>query len=171
MARPHRTPNEVTTSRTFFVTSSTAEKKSLFQSERFAQLFLLILYEYRAASKYLLHEFVLMPDHFHLLLTVPTELTIERAMQFIKGGFSFRAKRELGITREVWQKGFTDHRIRDARDFAEHREYIHRNPVKCGLVTAPADYRLSSARPGYELDAAPYPAAKAAAQSESNRHD
>lgn len=39
--------------------------------------------------RYLLHEFVVMPDHFHLILT-PTGITLERAMQCIKGGFSFQ---------------------------------------------------------------------------------
>jgi putative transposase len=49
-----------------------------------------VLLSYREQHKYLLHEFVLMPDHFHLLIT-PT-LTLERALQLIKGGFSFRPK-------------------------------------------------------------------------------
>ncbi len=62
---------------------------------RSAQLFVRTLYEYRAQHKYRLHEFVVMPDHFHLLITVGSEITIERAMQFIKGGFAFRAGREL----------------------------------------------------------------------------
>jgi len=43
---------------------------------------------YQLQEKYLLHEFVLMPDHFHLLIT-PTS-TLERALQLIRGGFSFR---------------------------------------------------------------------------------
>ena len=45
-----------------------------------------------------------MPHHFHLLLTVESGMTIERAMQFIKGGFSFRAGKELGIRSPIWQK-------------------------------------------------------------------
>jgi putative transposase len=55
-----------------------------------ADLFVQVLLSYREQHKYLLHEFVLMPDHFHLLIT-PT-LTLERALQLIKGGFSFRPK-------------------------------------------------------------------------------
>lgn len=53
-----------------------------------------------------------MPDHFHVLITVEGEMTIERAVQFIKGGFAFRAGKELGFKRpsgkEVFPKcGFT----------------------------------------------------------------
>jgi putative transposase len=76
--------------RTFFVTSSAWGKRTLLQSDRAAELFLRVLYDYRAQGKLRLHDFVVMPDHFHLLLTVGSEMTIERAVQFIKGGFFFR---------------------------------------------------------------------------------
>ena len=48
-----------------------------------------------------------MPNYFHLLLTIENEMTIERAVQFIKGGFSFRAGKELGMRSPIWQKGFS----------------------------------------------------------------
>jgi Transposase IS200 like len=59
-----------------------------------------------------LHAFVLMPEHVHLLLTPVSDVTLERAIQLIKGGYS----RAFGLEfrgREVWQRGFTDHRVRD----------------------------------------------------------
>ena len=62
---------------------------------------------------------------------------------------------------EIWQKGFTDHRIRDAEDFEAHRNYIHQNPVEKRPVESAAEYRYSSAFPGFKLDAWP-PAAEAA---------
>src|SRR5439155_10930581 len=80
----------------YFITASTFQKQSLFQSERMAQLFLEVLLHYRKQGKYLIHEFVLMPNHFHLLIT-PLE-TLERALQLIKGGFSHRARKELGFS-------------------------------------------------------------------------
>jgi REP element-mobilizing transposase RayT len=55
-----------------------------------AQLFLDVVLNYSSQEKYLLHEFVLMPDHFHRLITPLS--TLERALQLIKGSFSFRAK-------------------------------------------------------------------------------
>jgi REP-associated tyrosine transposase len=92
MAIPYR---GTTGKGTYFITSATYLKKSLFQSDRMANCFLEVLEHYRRQHKFLLHEFVLMPDHFHLLLT-PTE-TLEKALQLIKGGFSFRARTELGF--------------------------------------------------------------------------
>jgi len=110
------------------------------------------LYHYRG-SAYLLHEFVLMPDHFHILITPIGSL--ERAVQYIKGGFSYRVKKELASNMEVWQKGFSDHRVRDAEDYVRHVQYIHSNPVRKHLCEKPEDYPYSSAHSGFELDAVP----------------
>ena len=90
---------------TYFITSSTFQKNSLFQSKRMAQLFVAVLFHYRDQKNYLLHEFVLMPDHFHLLIT--PVLSLERALQLIKGGFSYRAKKELGFIGEIWERVVT----------------------------------------------------------------
>ena len=134
------------------VTSGTWGRRSQFRVDRWAELFINTLYHYRGGA-YLLHEFVLMPDHFHILIT--PQITLERAVQYVKGGFSFRAKKALGSGMEVWQKGFQDHRIRDGEDCAVHVRYIHENPVRKRLCESPWDYVWSSARPGYELDEVP----------------
>jgi putative transposase len=127
---PHRhaDPQGVTANaRTFFVTSSISGKRNLLQSDRSAALFVRVLYEYRAQHKFRLHEFVVMPDHFHVLLTVERDLTIERAVQFIKGGFAFRAGREFGFRAPVWQKGFSEVRIANSNAFLRTSEYIRNN--------------------------------------------
>jgi hypothetical protein len=56
---------------------------------------------------------------------------------------------------EVWQKGFQDHRIRDANDYAVHVSYIHNNPVRERLCERPEEFCYSSAHAGFELDAVP----------------
>jgi len=93
-----------------------------------------------------------MPEHVHLLLTPSPGVTLERSIQFVKGGYSHALTMVLKRAGEVWQRGFTDHRIRDAADFDAHREYIHENPVKRGLAECAGDYRYCSAYPGFRLD-------------------
>jgi len=119
-----------------------------------ARLFIDTLYRYRGERKFLTHEFVVMPDHFHLLMT-PTGIGIEKAMQFIKGGFSYRVKKELQLNAEIWERGYIDHRIRDANDYSRHVEYTRLNPVKAGIVLTIETYPFSSAHPGFELDSCP----------------
>ena len=107
-----------------------------------------VLVHYIDQKKFVLHEFVIMPDHLHLLLTPTTEISLERAMQLIKGGFSYRLGRERVNNAKkglVWQESFTNHRIRDGEDFASHTEYIRMNPIRAGLVERPELYPYSSA--------------------------
>jgi REP element-mobilizing transposase RayT len=58
-----------------------------------AALFIEVLRAYMRSGKMTVHDFVIMPNHVHILMTVPGEMTIEKAMQLIKGGFSFRANK------------------------------------------------------------------------------
>jgi len=141
--------------RTFFVTSTTESHRAVLQSERIATLLLNCLFENRQEERFLLHEFVIMPDHFHALITPAAQVPLEKAMQFIKGGFSYRARKELNVNFAIWQTGFTDHRIRDLQDYEQHRSYIHQNPVKARLVDAPELFPYSSAFPGIATDPAP----------------
>jgi putative transposase len=84
-----RAPQEI---RTYFITSVTANRRRLFQIDQNANLFIDILQEQRTRSRLQLHAFVVMPDHTHLLLTPAPDISLEKAMQYIKGGFSFRLK-------------------------------------------------------------------------------
>ena len=61
-------------------------------------------------------------------------------MQFIKGGFSYRLKKECGYLGEVWQRGFSETRFEDRQSFMKHREYIAANPVRAGLVDSPEEF-------------------------------
>jgi putative transposase len=133
-------PTRATSHGTFFITTQTYNRRRLFQVEANALLFLETLQHYRTEGHYKLHAFVLMPDHIHLLLT-PQVITLERAVQLIKGGFSRKLESKLPI----WQRGFTDRRMRDREDFITHRNYIHDNPVRAHLCQRPEDYPHSSA--------------------------
>jgi len=151
---------------TYFVTSRTWESRPLFFAEQNCVLFVESLLHYRDQSRFALHSFVLMPDHFHILLTPGPVTTLERAVQFIKGGSAHRMRADRHSSVPVWQRGFSDHRIRDGGDYASHVRYIEQNPIPKRLVAAPSDYRWSSATGYYRLDPIPQgleTAAKAAA--------
>jgi len=151
---------------TYFVTFSTRHRRRLFVVESYVRLFLQTLYRYRREGRYELHAFVIMPEHIHLLLTPAPDITIERAIQLIKGGYSHELGGIIGRKREVWQRGFTDRRIRNEMDFTHHRNYIHRNPVERSLVNDPREYRYCSAFPGFKLDS--WPSAAEAANLEAS---
>ncbi len=84
-----------------------------FKTERMAELMIDVIRKYVQAGMFKVHDFVVMPNHLHILMTVPGGVRLEKAMQSIKGNFSARVGRELGFKGEVWQRGFSDVRITD----------------------------------------------------------
>ncbi|HLW85139.1 MAG TPA: transposase [Candidatus Sulfotelmatobacter sp.] len=139
--------------RMFFITTVTWGRMPIFRLEARARLLIDVLLDYRGQGKFLLHEFVVMPDHVHVLLTPAPEISLERAVQFIKGGYSYRLRKKENI--QVWQESFTNHRIRDAEDYRRHCEYIRLNPVRAKLVREATEYAYSSASSAFEAIDAP----------------
>ncbi|HLZ14011.1 MAG TPA: transposase [Candidatus Acidoferrum sp.] len=139
----------------YFVTTKSAEGRAIFQVRENAQIVIDALYRYREKGAYLLHEFVLMPDHLHLLLTPLESMSLEKAMQLIKGGSSFEIHKKRGQKMEIWQKGFHDWTIRDADDWRVKSEYVAMNPVRAHLVQTFRDWPYSSAFGKFILDPMP----------------
>jgi putative transposase len=127
-------------SRIFFATTKIAMNRRLLQSERNAGLLIDVLRSLVTEHRFTLHDFVVMPDHIHLLIEVRDDVTVEKAMQLIKGRFSYRLSHEVGYKGEVWQRGFTEAQVMNKEGFQGHRAYIAENPVKAGLATSAEEY-------------------------------
>lgn len=94
---------------------------------------------------------VILPDHLHAILTLPDgDLDFSNRWRLIKNYFShqcaleyhgeFSKSRAKKKELTIWQRRFWEHCIRDEIDFVHHVDYIHYNPVKHGLVSAPKDW-------------------------------
>ena len=138
--------------RTYFVTAVTAQRRRLFQVTATAELLQRTIFEYRSQGRFLLHSFVIMPDHFHALITPTPDVSLEKAMQFIKGGFSFRLKGKL----DVWERSFNESQIMSQEKFRSCIRYIEENPVRRELESTPRAFPFSSASHG-PLDPIPPP--------------
>jgi putative transposase len=123
------------------VTAVTAQRRRLFQVTANAALFQETLFDYREQGRFLLHAFVVMPDHFRALITPAPDVSLEKAMQFIKGGFSFRLKSKM----DVWMRSFNESQISTADKFAGCVRYVEENPVRARLATSADGYPFSSA--------------------------
>ncbi|NES25851.1 MAG: transposase, partial [Symploca sp. SIO3E6] len=101
--------------------------------------------------------FVLLPEHFHCLWTLPEgDSDFSTRLRLIKTFVTKRFGKQLGIKAEIsasrqkrkegnlWQKRFWEHLIRDEEDFIKHCDYIHYNPVKHKLCPTPQDWQFSS---------------------------
>lgn len=148
----HLAPQE---QRCFFVTAIGWNRRNLFQTDRNCELFLALAREHRRLNRFALHAFVLMPDHLHAILTPAPQVSLEKAMQFLKGRFSFELKKQFGEVREVWQKGYNEEGLHSREDFLTRSRYIHANPVRAGLADEANVFAWSSARLMGEVDLAP----------------
>jgi putative transposase len=85
-----------------------------------------------------------MPEHVHLLVNEPERGSLAQVMQSLKQGVA----RRLALRAEVpfWQARYYDFNVWSERKFVEKLRYIHRNPVKRGLVARPEDWHWSSFR-------------------------
>ena len=148
---PHRTGP----ARTYFVSSATWERRELFRVPVAAELLVERILACRDKGAYRLHEFVVMPNHFHLLITPSEKTSLEKAIQLVKGGFSHEFHKERESHMEIWQVGFHDWTIRDGEDYSAKVRYIQMNPVQARLVERPEDWPFGSACGKYLLDPAP----------------
>jgi putative transposase len=129
----------------YFVTTDTWERREVFRQHRPAEIVVDQILECRDRGFYSLHEFVLMPDHLHVLLTPGEETTLEKALQMIKGGSAFKIRKELDLRWPVWHSGFHDRWVRDGGEYQNYVAYVRQNPVKARLVERSEDYPWSSA--------------------------
>lgn len=98
---------------------------------------------------------VILPEHMHFIWRLPAEVSdFSTRWRLIKSTFtrhwcvkeaiSESASRVQKGEKDVWQRRFWEHVIRDELDLSRHVEYIHYNPVKHGLVNSPWDWEYSS---------------------------
>jgi putative transposase len=140
---------------TYFVTTKAWQSASLFQVEALAEIVITKLFEYREKRNYLVHDFVLMPNHLHVILTPTDSVSLEKALQLIKGGSSHEIHRVRDNKMQIWQSGFHESRVKDSLEYAKMADYVRFNPVTAKLAEKPEDWLFGSACGRYQLDPIP----------------
>jgi putative transposase len=139
----------------YFVTTRCAQGRNVFQISEVARILIAAILHYRDTNAYLLHEFVIMPNHLHVLLTPGHTTSLEKAVQFLEGGSSHQIHKQRGHRMEIWQQGFHDWTIRNLDDWQTKAQYIRMNPVRAQLVDKPEEWLFSSATGKLNLDPPP----------------
>jgi len=158
---PKRLHRYVGTGHLHFITTSCYHRSPLLGTARRRNLFLQIFEQVRVRYGFVIVGYVLMPEHIHLLISEPDRGTPSTVMQVLKQRF---ARRVLGERRRrsepaqgtlwqeaieaghVWQARYYDYVVRTEVKKREKLRYIHRNPVKRGLVLEPDQWGWSSSR-------------------------
>lgn len=134
-----------------FITQATKDRRPLFQqaaANPVSEQWLATLRAVKALHPFVMHAYVLPPDHWHLLITPLENATVSKIMHSLKRNFTQAYWASLGGPSQgaILQKGFYDHVIRDDSDFQRHLDYIHANPVRHGLTSAALNWPYSSFR-------------------------
>ena len=141
-----------------FITCSCYQRQPLLGTARRRDLFLTVLERVRRHYRFVVVGYVVMPEHFHLLLSEPQGRTPSVVMQALKLGFARRVLAERKRRRNpaqgemfepshhIWQARFYDFSVWSAKKQTEKLHYMHQNPVKRGLVESPELWRWSSYR-------------------------
>ena len=142
-----------------FITRSCYCRQPLLGTARRRNLFLRVLEHVRRRYQFVVIGYVVMPEHIHLLISEPQGKNPSTAMQALKLGFARRvlaeAKRKRRpeqdrlfdyASQHIWQKRFYDFNMWTERKRIEKLRYMHRNPVKRGLVSSPELWKWSSFR-------------------------
>ena len=142
MARPLRVEYE---GAFYHVTSRGNEKKEVFSSSEDYEKFKSYLYEAREKFGYKLHAYVLMTNHFHLLIETP-EGNLGRLMYFINGSYTGYYNRKNKRVGHLFQGRYKAILVDRDSYLVELSRYMHLNPVRAGMVGKPEEYQYSSYR-------------------------
>ena len=149
-----RGTNQAADGATYFVTAKSWEITFWFEVLKASQIIVGKLLDYRDRGDYLLHDFVLMPRHLHLILT-PSSVGLEKCVQVIKGGSSLEIHKLRGSRTEVWEQGYFAVLIGNCQAYQTKRNFMISSPVIESLVKEPEMWEWGSASGKYKLDPVP----------------
>ena len=140
----------------YFFTLVTHERAPLFAEPGRVELWRTAIAKLQAKRPFKIEAEVILPDHLHLLWTMPAgdgdyatrirlaKTAFTKSLGLGDGRTAVRKSRIQKGEREIWQRRYWEHMIRDDRDFQVRLDYIHYNPVKHGLVERPGDWPHST---------------------------
>jgi putative transposase len=122
-----------------FLTFSCYRRRPYLSTVAAMELFENALERVRLRYLFVVSGYVVMPEHLHLLVNEPQRALLSKAVQALKLSVSMR-----GRERPFWQAHYYDFNVSTHEKFVEKLRYMHRNPVKRGLVAKPEDWKWSS---------------------------
>lgn len=147
-----RSNREMDLAGTFFITKCLHPRIPVLTESMLARAIIETLARYRREGQLLLAAFVVMPDHWHVLLGVPAPGKLAAVMKRINGSIGKHTAEALRGRGTAWQDGYYDTGIRTGRQFTYVRHYIEENPLRARLVAARSDWPWSSCNWEWQRD-------------------
>ena len=136
----------------YFVTTTAHRRVPLFQRADLAEIVLGALYDIRSRGRVKVHGFVVMPDHFHAIVSLPDEEDLPKIMHSLKSYTAHAINDARGAKGKVWQDVYYGYALRNLEDARKKARYVLGNPIRKGLVEEFGSYQWSSGNGKYEVD-------------------
>ncbi len=130
----------------YFVTSVTYLRRKIFLEPINARFLLATISYHRFILEFKLFGYVIMPEHFHIIIAPSEKYSLSKIMNFIKGNFARKYNQIYKKTDHVWQRRYYETVLKDKKELINRINYIHNNPVRQKLVIDVKDYEFSSYR-------------------------
>lgn len=128
----------------YFITTITYKRLPIFIDEKMIKIILVTLEYFKLILEYKIYAYCVMPDHIHLVIQSMGKYDISYIMKMVKGSFARKYNKITSKSGTVWQERFFDEGMRNDAVLLTKIEYVHNNPVRAGMVTAPEEYKFSS---------------------------
>lgn len=128
------------------VTCTCFQKQPKLGEERHRDVFLRLVEEVRVKFRFGVVGYVVMPDHFRLLMREPEIDTAANAVEMIESRYRRRYNSSARSDEQVWEGRFSDVHVTGRESVASTLAQMHAEPVKAGLVVSPEDWKWSSAQ-------------------------
>jgi len=137
-----------------FITFSCYQRQALLGTTGRRNMFVSILEQVRRRYRFVVAGYVIMPEHVHLLIGEPERSTVATVLQVLKQRTATRllprvSRGPASLWSEephLWQKRYYDFNVWSTGKRIEKLKYMHRNPVRRGLVTSAEMWAWSSYR-------------------------
>ena len=141
----------------YFLTVVTNKRHPLFRDPHARELLKKAIQDTLATQPMTIHEMVLLPDHLHILCSLPEpKQDYSTRIRLIKKRFTrawlavggrektVSTSRQARGERGIWQRRFYEYTVKSQADYRSHVVYMHMNPVKHGLADCPLDWPWST---------------------------
>ncbi len=128
----------------YFITSITKSRFPLFKNQAAVYLLIRVITLNKIPLQYKVYGFIIMPDHFHIIIHPFGNHNISNIMKNIKANFSRSYNIQINTQGSIWQKGFYDEGVRSEQMLNNFLAYIHNNPIKHDIAENINEYAYSS---------------------------
>ena len=138
-----RKPRKLQQNASYHVISRANRKEMIFNSDEVKEIFLEVIRRARKKYRFVIKNFCIMGNHYHLIIKPLKNVSLSKIMQWILSTFALRFNRLFGLTGHVWNDRFMSKIIHSYLQYLTTFVYIANNPVRAGITEWPGDYPYS----------------------------